>query len=232
VTAGRHLIVNADDLGASAGVNRGILECVERGIVTSASLMVDMPASEELASDRPDQRELSVGLHVMLTSECGELAIAPDACRGELDRQLARFEALLGRRPTHVDSHHNVHLDPPLRDQFVAFAAQLGVPLRAYSAARYFADFYGQWDDGETHLELLSVDSLVAILETEVGPGVTELGCHPGYVDEDLRSSYAREREAELRTLCDPAVRERLAALEIRLVNFADLPAITAGGPQ
>ena len=46
----RYLIVNADDLGASASVNRGILEAHERGIVTSASLMVDMPASEEFAS--------------------------------------------------------------------------------------------------------------------------------------------------------------------------------------
>ena len=41
----RFLIVNADDFGLSEGVNRGIIEAHERGIVTSASLMVLKPAS-------------------------------------------------------------------------------------------------------------------------------------------------------------------------------------------
>src|SRR5207247_11145801 len=43
----RDLIVNADDFGQSAGVNRGIIEAHERGIVTSASLMVRWPAANE-----------------------------------------------------------------------------------------------------------------------------------------------------------------------------------------
>ena len=49
VNPARHLIVNADDFGYSRGVNRGIIEAHERGIVTSASLMVKQPASEEAA---------------------------------------------------------------------------------------------------------------------------------------------------------------------------------------
>jgi len=36
----RYLIVNADDFGQSPGVNRGIIQAHEHGIVTSASLMV------------------------------------------------------------------------------------------------------------------------------------------------------------------------------------------------
>ena len=39
----RRLIVNADDFGQSAGINEGIIRCHERGIVTSASLMVRWP---------------------------------------------------------------------------------------------------------------------------------------------------------------------------------------------
>ena len=41
----RHLIVNADDFGQSAGINRGIIEAHEHGIVTSTSLMVRWPAA-------------------------------------------------------------------------------------------------------------------------------------------------------------------------------------------
>ena len=43
------LIVNADDFGLSEGVNRGIIEAHERGIVTSASLMVLRPAAASAA---------------------------------------------------------------------------------------------------------------------------------------------------------------------------------------
>ena len=43
----RILIVNADDFGLSAGVNCGIAEAHDEGIVTSASLMVHMPAAAE-----------------------------------------------------------------------------------------------------------------------------------------------------------------------------------------
>jgi predicted glycoside hydrolase/deacetylase ChbG (UPF0249 family) len=52
--------------------------------------------------------------------------------------------------------------------------------------------------------------------------GVTELSCHPGHGDPQLRSSYRMEREVELHTLCHPLVRERFPALQIRLVNFAE----------
>jgi chitin disaccharide deacetylase len=224
----RYLIVNADDLGASAGINRGVREACERGIVTSASLMVDMPAAEEFAEGPTEASELSVGLHVTLTSEGGELLFEPERCRAELERQLERFERLLGRPPTHLDSHHNVHFERELREVFLAVAREREVPLRGFSAARYFADFYGQWDDGETHLEQVSVEMLGEMLAREVGPGVTEFGCHPGYAGDGFESSYLREREAELQTLCDPAVRERVDELGIRLVSFAELRDIAA----
>ncbi len=220
----RYLIVNADDLGASAAVNRGILEGATNGVVTSASLMVEMPAAAAFAVRRQEVPQLSIGMHATLTSEGGELRIEPRRCREELERQLERFETLLGIAPTHLDSHHNVHLElPALGEVFAAVAAELGVPLRARSAARYYADFYGQWDDGSTHLELVGVERLGEILEQEVGPGVTEIGCHPGYAGDGFESSYLIEREAELRTLCDPRVRERIAALGIELISFAEL---------
>jgi predicted glycoside hydrolase/deacetylase ChbG (UPF0249 family) len=227
-SATRYLIVNADDLGASTGINRGILEACADGVVTSASLMVDAPASAQLAGELPDPLELSVGLHATLTSEGGELAIDPSECRAELDRQLARFEEITGARPTHVDSHHNIHRDPRLRDSFVAFAAELGRPLREHSRARYFSSFYGQWD-GETHLEQISVASLLEMFEVELGPGITELGCHPGYMGDGFESSYSGEREAEVRTLCDPRVRDRLERIGVKLVNFASLPSPSGG---
>jgi predicted glycoside hydrolase/deacetylase ChbG (UPF0249 family) len=46
----KFLIFNADDFGASTGVNRGILECHTRGVVSSTSLMVTGRAVREAVS--------------------------------------------------------------------------------------------------------------------------------------------------------------------------------------
>jgi predicted glycoside hydrolase/deacetylase ChbG (UPF0249 family) len=214
----KYLIVNGDDFGASPGINRGIIEANRRGILTSASLLVDSLASAEAASLARSAPWLSVGLHVDLDRFSGDDVAA---CQTELQSQFATFEALVGRSPSHIDSHHNVHRDVRLTPHFVAFAHQHGLPLREHSGARYVSSFYGQWA-GETHLEQINVQGLARILQAEVADGVTELGCHPGYVDAALSSSYTVEREAELRTLCDPAAARILSWLRITLVSFGD----------
>jgi predicted glycoside hydrolase/deacetylase ChbG (UPF0249 family) len=226
----KYLIVNGDDFGAGRGINRGILEAHRRGILTSASLMVDTPASAEAAELARAEPGLSVGLHADLTGGEGHAVDLADAraCARELERQLERCEALLGQPPTHLDSHHNLHRLPALRPLFVDLARRHALPLREHSPARYFSTFYGQWG-GETHLEQISVESLCRMLRDEIGEGVTELACHPGQPDPEFRSGYSVEREAELRTLCDPALRASLASLGFRLIGFRDLPRIETG---
>jgi chitin disaccharide deacetylase len=189
-------------------------------------LMVDMSGSEEAAGLVTALPRLSVGLHAVLTGEDRAPIVDfddPERCRAELHRQIRRFEQLTGGSPTHLDSHHNVHRDPRLLPRFLELAAENRLPLREHSQARYFPGFYGQWDGGEVHLEWIETANLVRMLAAEIGPGVTELGCHPGDVASDCRSSYSDERETELRTLCDPAVRRAIGELGIVLVNFKAL---------
>src|SRR5438128_7485420 len=118
------VIVNADDFGQSPGINRGIIEAHERGIVTSASLMVRWPAATDAAAYARAHATLDVGLHVDLgewwydgAAWCLRYDVVPltdeAAVRAEVDRQLAAFESLVGRPPTHVDSHQHVHLREP-----------------------------------------------------------------------------------------------------------------------
>ncbi|TAL03129.1 MAG: ChbG/HpnK family deacetylase, partial [Verrucomicrobia bacterium] len=123
---------------------------------------------------------------------------------------------------THLDSHHNVHRDPRVLPQFVALATELGLPLRDHWPVHHCSRFYGQWN-GESHPEQISAENLLHILEMEMSEGVTELSCHPGYVDAGFTTSYSAEREAELRTLCDAALRRALAARGIHLANYHHL---------
>jgi chitin disaccharide deacetylase len=218
----KYLIVNADDFGASRGINRGILEAHQHGILTSTSLMVNALAAEEAVALSRTTPNLSLGLHADLQHELKILG-------GDLDRrvlqalraQWARFQDLTGRRPTHLDSHHNVHRDPQLLPHFLCLAEEFGLPMREHSPVRYFSRFYGQWG-GETHLEQISVESLTRMLATEIQEGLTELSCHPGYAESDYPGSYVAEREPELRTLCDPRVRQALAEQSIQLISYHD----------
>jgi chitin disaccharide deacetylase len=220
----KYLIVNADDFGASSGINRGILEAHQRGILTSTSLMVNMPAALEAIELSRPFANLGIGLHVNFTNENEGPVVDitdTDACRLELAHQFDRFVALTGRLPTHVDSHHHVHRRKNLLPLFLDLAARYRLPLREHSRVKYFKRFYGQWDDS-THPEWIAAENLVRLLEAGLSNHFTELGCHPGYVDPEFHSVYNFEREAELQTLCDPMVREWLTASNVILINFGD----------
>lgn len=62
----RRLIVNADDFGLTAGVNRAILEAHTDGVVSSATLMANGSAFENAVALAVPARKLSVGCHVVL----------------------------------------------------------------------------------------------------------------------------------------------------------------------
>jgi chitin disaccharide deacetylase len=62
----RRLIVNADDFGLTAGVNRGILESHLSGIVTSATLMANGTAFADAIQIAQSAARLSIGCHVVL----------------------------------------------------------------------------------------------------------------------------------------------------------------------
>jgi predicted glycoside hydrolase/deacetylase ChbG (UPF0249 family) len=67
----------------------------------------------------------------------------------------------------------------------------------------------------------IGVDHLVALLRA-LPPGVTELGCHPAD-GSDRPSMYRRERDLELRALCDPRVADAVASEGIRRISFHEL---------
>jgi predicted glycoside hydrolase/deacetylase ChbG (UPF0249 family) len=229
----KFLIVNADDFGMSSGVDRGIIEAYERGIVTSASLMVRWPHASEAAAYAREHRDLSVGLHVDLGewmvrdgSWVPLYEVVPDGndrdVEAELARQLDHFRELLGHDPTHLDSHQHVHRHEPTRGPAHSLARKLGVPLRASGdGIAYRGEFYGQGDMGRPYPEGVSVQNLVRILQS-LSPGITELGCHTGF-DDGLNTMYRDERACEVATLTDPAVRGALEALGITLVSFLDI---------
>jgi chitin disaccharide deacetylase len=217
----RRLIVNADDLGLTDGVNRGIIEAHTAGVLTSASLMVDTPGAERGAETAREHPALSVGLHFV---DDGPDLDQPGHAEREFTRQLARFRELMRSDPTHVDSHHHVHF--ARSSTFGPLVAPLSVPLRGDGQVRYLGDFYAHPRPGVVDLDRISAAFLLAMVETEATDKFTEVGCHPGRVTDELRSSYGPERELELATLTEPGLRESIEALGLTLASYHDWPGI------
>jgi chitin disaccharide deacetylase len=229
----RLLVVNADDFGRSRGVNAGVIAAHERGIVTSASLMVRWPAAREAADYARERTQLGIGLHLDL----GEWVYAKGtwaplyevvslnddaAVRDEISRQVDRFRELTGRDPTHVDSHQHVHRQEPVRAAALELARALRVPLRDCTPGiRYRGEFYGQSEDGTPLPNAIAVTSLVSFLGG-LDPGTTELGCHPGAGD-GLEAVYAEERAREVEALCHSTVAKAIEREGIKLVSFAEV---------
>ena len=231
MSAARWLIVNADDLGLSAGVNAGIAEAHERGIVTSASLMVSAGAAAAAADLARERADLAVGLHLDVAEwrfEAGEWRVAyercdpddPAAVEAECRGQVEAFRQLIGRDPTHLDSHQHTHMSEPVASVAGRLAAELEVPLRD-RGIRYEGGFYGQTGKGEPYPEGIDPAHLIELIEA-LPPGGTELGCHPGR-GADTGSPYEAERERELGALCDPRVAAAIERAGVELRSFAQL---------
>lgn len=195
----RFLVVNADDLGLSEAVNEGVFAAHEKGIVTSASLMVARLAAPVAVAALAEHPDLAVGLHLEVEE-------------GEFRDQLERFRDLLGRNPTHLDSHHHAHESEPASALAEALAAELAVPLRN-RAIRYEGGFYGG--------DAISPEHLIELIRS-LPPGWTEIGCHPA-AGPVPTSSYDAERQIELETLRDPRVKGLLNVSDVHLCSFAQV---------
>lgn len=244
----RMLIVNADDFGLTAGVNRGVIESHQRGIVTSATMMVNMPGFADAVAQAAGHPGLAVGLHLNLTygrplSPPEELPSlvdedggfvrredhaprngAPAEIRAEFLAQARRFLAT-GLPLSHLDTHHHLHRAENLLDLVADLAGLLRVPVRCLDEramrARGLAPLarYVDFFGGSR-----GVERLLALLPS-LTDGITEIPCHPGYADDELcrLSPLNLEREWELRTMVDPRVAAAVAEGGIVLTNYLRL---------
>lgn len=168
----KYLIVNADGYGFTTGVNRGIEETVERGIVTSISVNANCAASEDLPSFVRRFPHVSVGVHLnpvvgppvadpsgigSLVDADGEFLGGPEFTRrlrlgridgGELAResrlQIERVRAM-GVHISHLDSQQNCHLYPQYFRIFLALMHEQRIPCMRTSSQFALAESPYPW---------------------------------------------------------------------------------------
>lgn len=249
VRAPRLLIVNADDANLTPGVSQAILEAHATGIVTSTTLLVNLPLEATTVRAFKAAKSLGVGIHLNVT--LGAPVSSPQKLNSlisgdgmfrkrdsqvhhppekkevalEYKNQILLFKKHFGRLPTHMDTHHQVHDHPLYWDALIKTAKYFRLPVRRSllsgkmkrampaCAARVLGDLNpeGYWRK----------NALLSVLRS-LAPGISEVMCHPGIVDSDLRkiTSFTTGRAHEFRLFRSPFLRRWIAAQGIRLTHY------------
>ena len=150
------LIINADDFGLTAGVNRAIVELHRAGLLTSTTLMAKAAATEEAIELALSEPKLGVGCHVVLVD--GEPLLLPRDLPTLAQAETGRFHPKLGAfltrlltgrirsaeieaeaaaqitllqnrglRLTHIDTHKHTHMFPAVLRPVLRAAKAAGI---------------------------------------------------------------------------------------------------------
>jgi predicted glycoside hydrolase/deacetylase ChbG (UPF0249 family) len=154
MTLTRFLIINADDLGISAEVNRGVFTAYEHGAVTDSSLLIKGARSQEAITMIKENPEFPVGIHIDLDLLLGwESPGKEKFTRQELHQLMnqstflkkiqgeiqGQIEAFLdtGLIPSHIDTHHHVHGFPQIFEPLMEAIDRYGIKAIRFSKTGY-----------------------------------------------------------------------------------------------
>jgi len=153
----RSLVVNADDLGLTPAVNDGVFDAHDYGILTSASLFANAPATVDAIERAGSRPALGIGVHLSLVDgapilpadrvptliarderfrsswrpfivACLQRQVALSEVEQELEAQIDRVRSE-GIQLTHLDAHKHVHAYPPIFEIVVRLARRFDIPV-------------------------------------------------------------------------------------------------------
>ncbi len=216
------VVFNADDFGLSRGVNYGILDCHLHGVVSSTTMLVNMPGTRHAVALAQQHPSLRVGVHLALTigtplaenvpsltnqdgqfrsllEQRNERLIDPADVLREWTKQIETFFEF-GLTPSHLDSHHHMHNWAHLRPVIEELASVYQLPWRHYfEETPHQTQMYTEAFDERFYKQGVTHKALDRILDEHRGVQSLEIMCHPAYADTTLTttSSYVSERLKE-----------------------------------
>ena len=233
------VIINADDFGFSEGVNYGILKAHMDGVVTSTTIMANMPGFDHAVALAKQHPTLRIGVHLNIT--CGKPLRSTHTTmtnkegyfmhgkEHKYDKQevyeelCAQIDKVLAAGITidHFDSHHHIHTEQHFQDIIEKILRKYPYPIRGGFAYKneypyqsiLCTEFY------DTGVDMKQFKKALAKLQ----PGnIYDIMCHPAYIDYDLvaYSSYRMQRVNEVHILCSKELQDEIASLPIELVTY------------
>lgn len=240
------LIINADDFGYCEAVNYGIMSAHKNGIVSSTTIMPNMPGVEHGISLLKDSKTLSCGVH--LTISCGKPLLSNlntivdyngnfyrgitneiikkmdlDEIYNEFCTQIERV-IYSGIKTCHLDSHHHVHTLTELKPVIEKILDKYDLPIRGgfeynmeYKKVVKLIDSF--------YKENVSEDYFVKILKEIKEYDVVDMMCHPAFLDDFIlnSTSYAIDRTKEYKILTSDNIKNVLEENNIIISNYRDI---------
>ncbi|SDB83724.1 hypothetical protein SAMN05421734_101342 [Pelagirhabdus alkalitolerans] len=244
------LIINADDFGYSKGINLGIVDAHREGILSSTTMMANMPGFEhgvQMAKENPD---LGIGVHLVLTAGKPvrhdvpslinkdefhhisfyekDFSIDLDELYREWDAQINKIKDA-GIHPTHMDTHHHVNIIPSITEVFVKLARKHDLPVRnnfiVPEDVNTTNKFFTEFDNLGSTKELWKPFVITNLIKDCKKYGTVEIMCHPGYVDHVLleSSTLLDNRVYTVKELQNPAYKNILKENGIQLATYKDI---------
>ena len=248
----RRILIRADDLGYSEGVNYGIAKSVREGIIRSVGVMPNMPAAahglallEGAGACLGQHTNICTGrpltdpaLIPSLTQEDGtfkpsrayrtarEDFVVLDEVILEIEAQYQQFVRLTGRQPRYFEGHAVASANFYKGLEIVAQRHGLDyLPLRLDGPVLFRKTWlYAILESMAPDYDPFATLQKAAL--TDYGPdGCAMMICHPGYLDDDIlrTSSLTLPRPREVAMACAPATRRWLEEQEIQVVTFDEL---------
>lgn len=239
----KKLIINADDFGMCEGNTLGILLAHEKGLVTSTTVMMNMPYAKWALDKAKNYPDLGIGVHLTLTMgkpllpgkksytddegnflrpsayEDGFPDGDPEEVYEEWKAQIEEFIKYTGHLPTHLDSHHHVHMEHRQVEVIKRLAKEYNLPIRQtkpiidhYFPA--FTNFYAKGVNFETFKQICETDN-----------DIVEIMSHPALADERLMhvTSYNLPRMKELELLMSDEFKNYIKDNNIELISYKDI---------
>lgn len=241
----KKLIVNADDFGRTHGINLGILECFRNGIVTSATVMINMHFAQEAIQIAIDNK-IPLGLHLNITGGesyltgsnylFGDKGKVKDAYKNkgsfsvqdmkiiikEYEAQIAEFLRLTKRMPTHLDHHHNLQDTSGYLDTYMNFIKKINLPTRTKHKSVGVKAPDKIIDNFFTDIELTKAHLLNLVVN--IPNGVSELITYPSLITGESLDSYTEvPRFKQVQLLTDPEIMQVIKKLDIKLMSYEGL---------
>lgn len=244
------LILNADDFGLSPSVNKGIVECYNSGLISSTTMMMNTPYTDEAISLAKENNIKNIGIHLNLTygksvlpasevpSLVDERGVFHYVCmlgyytqyldaKKELRAQIEKFLAS-GLKPTHLDHHHYFNEIPNILKAYLELAKEYNLPVRGMDEnARNLAREMGLKTTDEfsfafhgNGVDISTFDVLKSLFWDK--DISLEILTHAGYIDDYTRSqTNYMQRELEIAVLKE--AKEKGYFDSIELIGFGDL---------
>lgn len=229
------LVINADDLGLTPAISRGIVYGYHHGIISSTTALCNSPYLEDAAFQVKDCKDLGIGVHLTLTLgkplTKNHTLTAPDGrfygrddiviesldqeeVYEEFKAQILRFYEVFHCPPSHLDSHHSIHDHPALKAVTLRCMSEFGlVARRINDQFQFVSGFYG---------ESATVDVMISLLTQHQHEQGIEIMVHPGECDLPLYliSSYSLNRVKELEVLCNKEIKDYINEHDMTLVHY------------